>query len=129
MPRAVGRLMVLVVFGTLPAQQRKPGFACVVDAAGKPIANAEVTCVHTPFICEPGVVEVLAARSDEHGRCRFDLVVGLPYSMWAIGPVAANGSCMVSAVNDRAAAGRALDLELLWSSGRRQLRVVGTEPW
>jgi len=62
---------VLSLLTTLAvAQQRSPFFATVVGPDGKPLADAEVTCVFTPSLLLPGVRDVVAAKTDARGRAR-----------------------------------------------------------
>jgi hypothetical protein len=124
--RAVACL-ILVVAGAL-AQQRRPCFGRLVDATGQAIANAAVTCVHTPYATEPSAIERMTCSTDERGRFRFDLAVGLPYCVWGIGPADTNGRHWVTAPR-AVGAGATFELGAPRQVGALRLSVSGSACW
>lgn len=100
----------LVLGALVHAQVRAPFTGTVRDGDGKLLANAEVTCVFVPDASASGAPERLAARADAGGRFRMELVPGLGYVVWAIGPMGERGMRSVARPSPDAAGGRTLDL-------------------
>ena len=75
---------VCVAGATAQREERKPVIGRVLDELSEPLAQARVTLVGVPSLLatdlEPDVVE---AVSEERGRWRADLLVGVPYVAWA----------------------------------------------
>ena len=118
----------LALCAGLPAQLRHACIGRVVDAVDSPIAAADVTIASSP---DGGAAEldVVHARTDARGYFRADLVVSQAYRAWAIGPAGADGHCLVSEVEEGAAAGVVLELVALHRAAPRALTCSGADAW
>jgi len=85
---------------------RDGGFGRVTDADGEPWAEAEVHLLYRPhqLVADPAFGEHLVLASDERGQFRADLLVGVAYDAWAVGPVEADGSYRISGLRRDAVA-------------------------
>jgi hypothetical protein len=113
----------------LHAQARAPFTGIVRAENGKPIANAEVTCVFVPDSTAPGTPDRVTAPTDAGGAFRMQLVAGLAYVVWAMGPADAQGLRSVVCPQPDAAGGRKLDLTAHERRGPTKLRVTGSTAW
>lgn len=120
---------MLTWLGSLPAQQRAPTFFTVVDDAGKPLAGATVTCVHSPDLISPWPSDVVTAISDERGRARCELIVGRLHTAWAVGASDAAGNRFLGEPMTLVAAGRVLTMATIGSRPPRRVSVRGHEAW
>lgn len=123
-------LASLVLAGAGPAQDRRPLSGRVLDAAGKPMANAVVTLT-TPLSAHLWVAgpEVLTATTDAQGTFRLDLLVGRTYAGGAVGAAAADGAVAVSPLVVDVAAGAFLTLRLAPALPPLRLRLLGLDAW
>ena len=76
--------LVLVAALALRAQERQPAFLNVIDANGKPVAAAKVTCFASPPVPVEGDSDVLDVESDERGRAVVKLLADRIYSAFAV---------------------------------------------
>jgi len=113
----------------LHAQARAPFTGTVRDEAGKPLANAEVTCVFVPDFGAPGVPDHATAKTSAEGRFTMPLLVGCAYMVWAIGPSGEGGVRGVVWPRPDGAAGRSLDLSVDERRKPAKLKITGVLPW
>jgi hypothetical protein len=113
----------------LHAQARAPFTGTVRDEAGKPLANAEVTCVFVPDRGAPGAPDRATAKTSAEGCFAMQLLVGCAYTVWAIGPAGERGSRSVVWPRPDGAGGRTLDLAADERREPARLKVSGTVPW
>lgn len=110
---------------------RKPSFARVVDAAGKPIEAAEVVfCGIVPHLGSSWVPpDVVRATSDARGRARADLLPGWCYMAWAVGPADERGVRQGSMLHGFTGAAAMFDLECSAPVPPAEVRCTGAEAW
>jgi hypothetical protein len=121
MGRRTHCVWLLVLASPLAAQERRACPGRVVDAAGKPVAGAEVVLLFAPaFAAELGGVDVVRTQSDAQGRFRAELLDGAGYRAWA--STATDASTSVAVVPGR-------QCELRLAAARKQAVVGGLEAW
>lgn len=122
--------VVLVFLGALTAQERRAVAGKVVDAAGKPAANATVhlTTPQAPHL-RLAAPEALTATTDAQGRFRAELLIGRSYAIGAVGTVQPDGAVAVSHLRLGGGAGEFLELRLLPAVPPPRLQVRGLAVW
>jgi hypothetical protein len=131
----MGRLVAAMLASSflsvsLPAQDRQPAFGTVADAAGKPVAGAEVVLWWTPIGEGLGpATDRVTATTDARGRFTAQLLPCRSYSAFARGAVQQDGSAQVSVVREGAAAHAQLSFALAFAAKRRTARLHGAEAW
>jgi hypothetical protein len=125
---SVKALTLLLTSASLLAQERRPLLGKVVDADGKPLANATVQLANVPY---GGEAEVAAdhakVTTDERGRFRADVWSCTEYRMWAVGPVDA-GKFLASEVTP-ANANQVVELRAAKQLPVRSVIVRGAAAW
>lgn len=113
------------------ASLRRATIIRVIDAAGRPIADATVTCTGTVLHAEPwaAAADVVTAATDARGHARAALIPGLGYHGWALGPAAADGKRWSSAPNAWFGAGGVVELFADCELSPRAVTITGLEPW
>lgn len=110
---------------------KKPTFARVEAKDGTTLANAVVAfagCV--PHIgVDAGPRDVQLVQTDARGRAQCKLQPGLCYVAWAVGPAAADGSCVTSDVFGWFGAGTLFTLRCGEPRQPRTLRIKGADAW
>ncbi|MBK8100003.1 MAG: hypothetical protein IPK26_23105 [Planctomycetes bacterium] len=103
----------------------------VVDVAGRPIADATVTCTGTVLHAEPwsDKADVVTATTDARGLARAALIPGLGYHGWALGPAAADGKRLSSTPNAWFGAGGVVNVLADVDLSPRDVVISGLEPW
>jgi hypothetical protein len=124
-----GPFAVALLGALLHAQARAPFTGTVCDEAGKPLANAEVTCVFVPDFGALGELDRVTTKSDDGGRFRMQLLVGSSYTVWAIGPAGDRGVRSVVWPRPDGAGGKTLDLMADERREPAKLQVTGISPW
>lgn len=123
--------------GAAPAQApaddapREPTFARVLDAAGQPLAGAEVTFVGgVPHLAGAArATDTASATTDARGRAIARLRPGLCYVAWAVGPADGHGRRPASAVHGFFAAAAMFDLYCDEPVEPRVCRLSGLDAW
>jgi len=125
-----------LLLAALPAQgavsdARRSTFALVLDERGEPLPAAIVMfagCV--PYVgSESGLTDLQLVASDARGRAHAKLRGDLCYVAWAVGPPGAGGSCPLSQVEGRFAAGALLELQCSESCAPQSVEIGGAEAW
>lgn len=115
------------------ARPRQPTFVRVLDAAGQPIAGAEVTFAGgLPHFAASVPSDVLVVVSDARGRATAKLRPDLCYVAWAVVADrigAAEVGQQRSAVHGYFAAGALLEVPCTQAWAAPRLRVQGFEAW
>ncbi len=116
--------------GAAVAQELRPTFCRVVDAAGAPVPGASVTLAGgrphlSPSLHEPHVVDLTA---DARGRVVARLRRGLCYVSWARGPLQ-DGARLRSKVSGYFAAGAMVTLRCLEREQPPRVRLQGEDAW
>ena len=108
------------------ARQGHP--ARVLDADGKPAADAAVTFVSAPRLgAEPGDDDVVRATTGADGRCRVELVPTRTYQAWA--SVVRGAEAFVSPLTLRRHGATVLQLERDAMAAAREVRIEGAAVW
>ena len=93
-------LLALPCASQQPAPMRTPHVARVVDADGKPVADAKVTFLAAASHGGLDAADFVQVTTDANGRCRAQLLPTRAYEAWA--QRAVGGGAIVSAVVSRA---------------------------
>lgn len=132
-PSARGLFAVVLLLGAalaVPAQERKPVFGRVVDAAGAPVAGAEVTLVWSPpGGPECGATDLVRVTTDERGRFVAQLLPQEGYSAWAVATAANGGEPRTCRIAEGIASGGSLELRLDRRARRHRVELRGGEAW
>jgi len=132
------RLLALVTFATICLQHatgqqpvRGPGFGRATTADGAPWSDAVVHLHYRPHprVGDPAYGEHLVVACDERGQFRADLLVGVRYDAWAIGPIAEDGSYRISKLVHNAVARTPILLPDHREQFVRRVRVVLPPSW
>ena len=91
---ALGAVLAMLVAATpLTAQQRRVLSGVAKDAAGEPLAGADVRFVFVARLAEHGdPTDDRTVRTDAQGRFRAELLPCAPYRVWCLGPPADDGA-------------------------------------
>jgi hypothetical protein len=89
---AVKEIAALVLLGAAALAQeplRESSIGEVRGADKKPFAGATVHLLHRahPSVLDPAYEDHVVATADERGQFKVQLLVGMPYAVWAVGPV------------------------------------------
>ena len=127
---ALGACLVLVLAATpLAAQQRRVVTGLVKDAAGAPVADADVRFVFVARGAECGdPTDDRTVRTGPDGRFRADLLPCAPYRVWCLGKPAEDGARPASAMRF-VDSSPFLELDAVWQSRPHPLRIEGLEAW
>jgi hypothetical protein len=89
MSRTLAAVAVLLACAVAQEPARERAFGEVRGSDGKPFAGATVTLLHRahPGVLAPAYEDRVEAVTDERGRFHAQLLVGMPYAVWATGPV------------------------------------------
>jgi hypothetical protein len=126
-------LGLLPIAAVAQGRPRQPTFVRVLDAAGQPLAGAEVTFAGgLPHLAPAVPSDVLVVVSDARGRATAKLRPDLCYVTWAVVPpdtAAPEPLLRRSAVHGYFAAGALLEVACtqLWPAPR--IRLQGHEAW
>jgi len=128
-PRTPNSVWLLALATSLTAQHREPFAGVVRDAAGAPLAGAQVVCSWSPDGSSLAAADRRETTSDAAGRFAVDLVIGRAYCVYAIGPADEKRQRRVVAPAFTAVGGRTLDLVADRVTGPMQLKVTGASTW
>src|SRR5262245_4109732 len=130
MPDARRLLPCRLRFTAATAQDRRPAFGRVVDAAGAPVAGAEVT-LFSSTVGELGAAatDSVAATTDSRGQFTAQLLPTRAYAAFARGPAQDDGSAWTSVADHHVAAGANVCLALGDRATPRELQVRGLAAW
>lgn len=113
----------------LAAQHRQPFSGVVRDAAGAPLAGAQVVCSWSPDGSSLAAADRRETTSDAAGRFAVDLVIGRAYCVYAIGPADETRQRRVVGPAFTAVGGRTLDLVADRITTPVRLKVTGASTW
>lgn len=122
-------LIALALTTAVAAQRREPFTGVVRDAAGQPLAGAQVVCTWSPDGIVLGTPDRRETKTDAEGSFALELWIGRAYCVWAIGPVDAERRRLVASPKFEAVGGRRLDLVADRLAPPARLQVRGTTPW
>ena len=120
----------LLLLASALAQERRPAFGHVVDAAGAPVIGAEVM-LFTATVGELGAAATdrVVATTDARGQFMAGLLPTRAYAAFARGPLQADGSAWSSDADHLVAAGANVTFQLRDRATPRQVLVRGTAAW
>ena len=125
----LGVLSVLpAAIAQAPSPQRRAAVGIVEGSEG-PLAGASVTLVghHTGATFENDV-DLVEVKTDDNGRWRASLLVGMPYFGFAAGPWL-DGQCELSSVRGWFGAGAIVEFVCTSRVNARTIDVRGAESW
>lgn len=127
------RLGIVTLLGIASAvaqeRPRRTMLGSVGDAAGAPVAGAEVRLAFVPVGNEhQPAVDIIDAVTDARGRFRARLWPCALYRVWALGPAGADGRRTVSEVEWISAAGQC-ELRLAFDYAPQTIALAGIERW
>jgi hypothetical protein len=126
MVKAIAALLGLCL--SLLAQERMATTGHFLDREGKPVAGAAVTFATSPLLVYDAFApaEVVHTKTDENGRFRAELRVGVAHSAWAIGPPTKQG-WLITETREGVLAGSVLTLRAIALSTTSTLHIDGLE--
>src|SRR5580765_8583721 len=82
----------IFLLGTVALAQEPPREASIGEVRGadkKPFAGATVHLLHRahPSVLDPEYEDHVTVTTDERGQFKVQLLLGMPYAVWAVGPV------------------------------------------
>lgn len=128
-PRTPTAVWLLALATSLTAQHREPFAGVVRDAAGAPLAGAQVVCSWSPDGSSLAAADRRETTSDAAGRFAVDLVIGRAYCVYAIGPADETRQRRVVGPAFTAVGGRTLDLVADRITTPVRLKVTGASTW
>lgn len=127
---ALSSTAVLCSPATALAQERHVAFVQVLDAAGRPVSDAEVVALGSPWLpLLPAPADRVVATSDARGRAQLRLLPDLEYAAWAIEPPAGSTDFRCSQIVSGLRQGSAVDLQLDPTRPRQRALLTGAEHW
>lgn len=89
-------LTLLLLAAVACAQRRERSFGLVRDVDGGPWSGAKVHLVHraSPFVEDPALVDEVEVVTDERGVFVTELLLGMPYTVWAEAPSGEHGEAV-----------------------------------
>ncbi len=120
------------------APERRAAFGEVVGLDGKPVADAEVTCLGSsvlPVLADElgqvrEVADVVRTTSDARGRFTVKLLIGREYCAWAATPVDGDGRFRVGPITyGLRASGAARLLQSGEQRARQRITLAGADAW
>lgn len=113
----------------VPAQDRAACTGIVRDAAGAPLAGAEVVFAFESTMEAPSPSDEVVVAADDEGRFSAELRGNDLYRVWARGPARDDGSCAFAPPRAIAAATWDIEIHANTELERRRVLVSGIAPW